>query len=129
MQPADHFLLKLSKGGVGFRHTVDRAPFLNTMHNIAPQLVGSKEGEEGLWPSLASVLGADSFHDGNEDRRWEHFYASGCPYALELRSEWIRLQNLYHDALTTAQDTSTMLNIDPVFRATPGSFQVSQESV
>jgi hypothetical protein len=119
---ADLFRLKLSKGGIGFRRTADRAPYLNTLHNIAPQLVGCREGDVGLWPSLASVFGADSFHDKNVGNRWEHFYSTGCPYALELRSEWLRLQGLYHDALTTAQDTLTTPTGDPIFRAAPECF-------
>ena len=119
---ADLFGLKLSKGGVGFRFTVDRAPYLNTLQNIAPQLVGCREGDDGLWPSLAPVFGADSFHDGNEEKRWEHFYSTGCPYALELRSEWLRLQGLYHDILKTAQDTVTEPSIGPISRATPDGF-------
>ena len=59
------FKLKPSKGGVGFRPTIDRAPYLNTLHNIAPQLVGCRENDDGLWPSLAPVFGSESFQAGN----------------------------------------------------------------
>ena len=119
---ADLFKLKLSKGGVGFRPTIERAPYLNTLHNIAPQLVGCRENYDGLWPSLAPVFGSESFRDENCGKRWEHFYSTGCPYALELRSEWLRLQGLYHEAFTTTQDTITEANYDPIFRATPEGF-------
>ena len=75
-----------------------------------------------MWPSLAPVFGSDSFHKGNEGRRWAHFYATGCPYATELQSEWERLKDLYMDALNTAQDTTTAPTPDPLFNDTPEGF-------
>jgi hypothetical protein len=35
----------------------------------------------GLWPSLATALGADSFKVGNEAMRWEIFFASDSAWA------------------------------------------------
>ena len=119
---SDLFRLKLAKGGVGLRRTVDRAPYLNTIHNLAPQLIGRSEEEGGLWPSLASVFGAKSFHEGNEANRWKHFYSTGCPYAKELRSEWLRLQGLHQTALSAAQNADTSQSPDPILSASPEGF-------
>ena len=85
-------------------------------------MVERSEGDDGIWPSLAPVLGADFFHDKNGGRRWEHFYSIDRSSALELRSEWLQLQGLYHDVLTTAQGTITEASGGPIFRATPDGF-------
>ena len=45
-----------------------------------------------LWPSLDSVFGAGSFSADNAASKWDAFCASGSRYALELQSEWGRLQ-------------------------------------
>ena len=53
----------------------------------------------GLWPSLAAVLGADSFREGNEATRWETFFASDSAWAQELESEIERVKSLRENAL------------------------------
>ena len=53
----------------------------------------------GLWPSLATVLGADSFKEDNEATRWETFFASDSAWAQELESEIGRVKSLRVNAL------------------------------
>merc|ERR1719276_81466 len=53
----------------------------------------------GLWPSLATVLGADSFKEGNEATKWETFFASESAWAMELESEIERVKSLRVEAL------------------------------
>ena len=75
--------LKAKAGGCGYRSTERRAVFLNTLSNILPQMIGDGR-TSGLWPSLAAVLGADSFREGNEATRWEIFFAIDSAWAQEL---------------------------------------------
>jgi hypothetical protein len=56
----------------------------------------------GLWPSLAPLLGVDSFKKGNEDTRWNAFFSSGSEWAQELKSEIERVKALRQTALTAA---------------------------
>ena len=53
----------------------------------------------GLWSSLATVLGADSFKEDNKATRWETFFASDSAWAQELESEIGRVKSLRVNAL------------------------------
>ena len=97
----DRFALPVRLGGGGFRPTAERALFLNTLNNVAPQLLAT-ERTRGLWPSLDSVFGAGSFNADNAATRWDAFYASGSRFALALRSEWGRVQQARKDAIIAA---------------------------
>ena len=90
--------LKAKDGGCGYRNTERRAVFLNTLNNVLPQMTGDGK-KPGLWPSLATVLGADSFKEGNEATRWETFFASESAWAMELESEIERVKSLRVEAL------------------------------
>ena len=88
------------RGGCGYHSTERRAVFLNTLNNVPPQMIGdSISTKPGLWPSLAAILGTDSFKEGNEATRWETFFASGSVWAQELESEIERVKTLRVDAL------------------------------
>ena len=52
--------LKANAGGMGYRSTTRRALFINALAYALPQMMGN-ERTQPLWPSLADVLGADSF--------------------------------------------------------------------
>jgi hypothetical protein len=93
--------LKAKAGGCGFRNTERRAVFLNTLNNVLPQMVGTAAAP-GLWPSLAPILGADSFKEGHEETRWEAFFSSGSKWAQELESEIERVKALRQSALAAA---------------------------
>jgi len=58
--------------------------------------------EPGLWPSLAPILGEKSFHEENEDKRWEVFFNSGSAWAEALHSEINRVKDLRTKALEAA---------------------------
>ena len=60
----DRFVLPARSGGGDFRPTVERAQFLNTSNNVAPQSLAA-EHDRGLWPSLESAFGASSFNAKN----------------------------------------------------------------
>ena len=110
----DLFGLKIRLGGGGYRRTTRRAPFLNNLNNVAPQLVSSAS-TPGLWQSLATVLGDDSFNDANEKQRWAALYASGSRFGEALKAEWQRLQQLRTEAMAAAgaQDaTKSILDAD-----------------
>ena len=87
----DRFALPVWLGGGGFRPAVERALFLNTPSNVAPQFLATEQ-TRGLWPSLDSVFGAGSFNADNAAARWEAFYVPGSRIALALRSKWGRFQ-------------------------------------
>ena len=98
----DLFTQKVKAGGGGYRVTAERAPFLNSLNLVAPQLLPGPNETGGLWPSLASVFGAGSFTDANKENRWSAFYASGSKYGTQLREEWLRLQGLRDSAAADA---------------------------
>ena len=52
----DRFSLKHSQGGGGFRPTVERIPFLNSLFHALPAISGST-AQAPLWPSLAPIFG------------------------------------------------------------------------
>ena len=58
------FVLPVRLEGGGFRPTAERAQFLNTPNDAAPQFLAA-QNTRGLWPSLDSVFGADSFNAEN----------------------------------------------------------------
>jgi hypothetical protein len=93
--------LKAKAGGCGFRNTERRAVFLNTLNNTLPQMVGTSS-TPGLWPSLAPILGADSFKEGHEETRWQAFFSSESRWAQELEAEIERVKALRQSALTAA---------------------------
>jgi hypothetical protein len=98
--------LKTSAGGCGYRRTERRTVFLNVLNTALPQLM-CNEVEPGLWPSLASVLGAESFSKQNEDRRWEAFFNSGSAWAEALHSEITRVKDLRSKALEAANKSTS----------------------
>jgi len=65
------------------------------------------EVEPGLWQSLASVLGAESFFKENEDKRWEVFFNSGSAWAEALHSEITRVKDLRSKALEAAEKSTS----------------------
>jgi hypothetical protein len=83
-----------------------RAVFLNALNSALPQLMGN-ESEPGLWPSLAPILGAKSFHKENEDQRWEVFFNSGSAWAEALRSEITRVRDPFDQKLWRPQKKAT----------------------
>jgi len=83
--------LKAGAGGCGYRNVERRAPFLNTLNIILPQMVG---GKSPLWPTLAAVIGENSFDEVNKDRRWNTFWNSGSEFAAEHKSEVLRIMEL-----------------------------------
>ena len=87
----DLFSLKTKRGGGGYRPTVQRAQYLNTVNNVLPQLLAN---ETGLWRSLESIPGKESFTKENSSNRWNTFINSGSAYAKALVSEWHRLRDL-----------------------------------
>ena len=68
----DRFALPVRLGGGGFRPKVERALFLNTPNNVAPQFLATEQ-TRGLWPSLDSVFGAGSFNADNAATKWDAF--------------------------------------------------------
>ena len=66
------FVLPVRLGGGGFRLTVERALFPNTLKHVAPQFLAAEQ-TRGLWPSLDSVFGAGSFNAENAATRWDAF--------------------------------------------------------
>jgi hypothetical protein len=111
--------LKAKAGGCGFRNTERRAVFLNTLNNVLPQMVGTDT--PGLWPALATILGADSFKKGNEEARWEVFLSSESKWAQELESEIERVKALRQSALAAA-GRSTNAPASEVFDAPTEGF-------
>jgi hypothetical protein len=101
-------LLKISSGGGGFRPLLShRAPFLNCLNSILPLCLnpiapdGVTINSCGFWNSLGSILGLESFHPANEDNRWNTFFTSGSQYGIELKNEWLRLQDIRKNLLLT----------------------------
>lgn len=90
----DRFLLKASRGGGGYRPIgTHRASFLNCFNTIAHQCLNTENnGHRGLWHSLDSIFGSTSFSETNSSTKWHFFFNSGSQYGLELKSEWLRLQ-------------------------------------
>jgi len=127
---SDRFLLKSSQGGGGFRplHS-HRAPFLNCMHTVLPQALSIIDRNtniitfHGLWPSLQSILGEDSFHPSKRDSKWQYFYNSGSRYGTELREDWLRLQAQRQALLATLspEDNLKYSNHGPLI-CSPESF-------
>ena len=93
--------LKVAAGGCGYRCTERRAVFLNALNNALPQLMGD-ETTPGLWPSLAPLLGAESFHEKNSATRWATFFASGSAWASALQSEIARFKDMRAQAIQAA---------------------------
>jgi hypothetical protein len=93
--------LKAKAGGCGYRNTSKRAPFLNTMNNVLPQMAG-EENNHALWPTLVPIFGAESFKSEEYEKRWEVFFSSGSEWAKELESEIIRVKDLRSKALDAA---------------------------
>ena len=78
-------------------------------------LLVSSASTPGLWQSLATVLGDDSFNDANEKQRWATLCASGSRFGEALKAEWQRLQQLRTEAMAAAgaQDaTKSILDAD-----------------
>ena len=97
----DRFVLPVKLRGGGFRPALERAQFLNTASNVAPQSLATKL-TRGLWPSLDSAFGAGSFSAENAATRLAAFYFPWSRYALELQSEWGRLQHARNNIAAAA---------------------------
>ena len=93
--------LKVSAGGCGYRCTERRAVFLTSLNNALPQLMGT-DRTPALWPSLAPILGADSFKDENTATRWTTFFESSSAWAKAFSEEITRVKALRTTALTAA---------------------------
>ena len=83
----DRVQRKVSQGGGGIRLVTPRAMYLNAM-SLALQIFRQ------IWPSLISIFGETSFASVDGVDRWTAFYDTGSVYALELKGEWLRLQQL-----------------------------------
>jgi hypothetical protein len=93
--------LKVSAGGCGYRRTELRGVFLNAMSSALPQMMGD-DNEDGLWPSLAPVLGPNSFKKANSTTRWSTFFASDSEWAAEMKLEIERIKALRTTSLKSA---------------------------
>ena len=93
--------LKVSARGCGTRCTDRRAVFLTSLNNALPQLMGT-DRTPALWPSLAPILGADSFKDENTATRWTTFFESSSAWAKAFSEEITRVKALRTTALTAA---------------------------
>ena len=99
----DRFSSRARDGGGGFRPTEERFVFLNGLNNILPQMGGKGErNRPPLWPQLEGVLGAESFHNTNKDRRWRTFFASGSEWATAMQGEIERAKGMKAAAVTAA---------------------------
>jgi hypothetical protein len=104
---SDRFLLKICDGGGGYRplQKTHRASYLNCLNSILPLCLNLTDNitEQihipGLWHSLHSILGSESFNPTHIDSRWLFFFSSGSPFGVELREEWFSLQNLRRELL------------------------------
>ena len=100
----DHFSLKHSHGGGGFRPTAERIPFLNSLFSALPAISGSTT-QAPLWPSLAPIVGGRSVYDKDskpEEQCWATFFASGCQTAREMQEEITRTRRLRDEAFELA---------------------------
>jgi len=100
----DHFSLKHSHGGGGFRPTAERIPFLNSLFSALPAISGST-AQAPLWPSLAPIAGGWSVYDKDskpEEQCWATFFASGCRMAREMQEETAQTRHLRDEALESA---------------------------
>ena len=100
----DRFSLKHSQGGGGFRPTVERIPFLNSLFYALPAISGST-AQAPLWPSLAPIVGGRSVDDKDskpEEQCWTTFFASGCRTAREMQEEITRIRRLRDECLELA---------------------------
>jgi hypothetical protein len=93
--------LKANAGGMGYRNKTRRALFINALANALPKMMGN-ERTQPLWPSLADVLGADSFKKNQVDTCWQTFFDSGSEWAAEFKSEIKRVKGLRARAITAA---------------------------
>ena len=93
--------LKANAGGMGYRNTTRRALFINALANALPKMMGN-ERTKPLWPSLADVLGADSFRKNHVDTCWQTLLDSGSEWAAEFKSEIKRDKELRARAITAA---------------------------
>ena len=90
--------LRIKYGGIGFRKTTERCPYLNAMSNIF-------ETFPEVWPTLVDGVfgGSDYFLGINSHMRWRGFLASGSLYAIQLEHEWHRIQNLAMSAKSSIE--------------------------
>lgn len=116
---SDRLKLKSKHGGTGFRPTSLRLCFINTMNKVLPQLV-SNDSHNGLWQSLESVLGKESFKVANHQSRWEHFHSTGSSIAFDMRLEWERIQKWHSDTISKAHIADSVT--PPILNATINSF-------
>lgn len=83
------------------------AAFCGSINQAVPRLIDHRDaaGElvAGFFPSLAPVLGAGSFDDGNEGTRYASFLASGHASAAEFAVAWADLR-AEAGGRTTAED-------------------------
>jgi hypothetical protein len=106
--------LRTSLGGGGYRRMKEKFLFANNLNNILPQMVDKKDINgntvtKGLWNSLKSILGEESFIDQNNSIRWRAFYNSDLPMAKALRDEWRQIQKLANN-LKTLTETPASVN-------------------
>ena len=81
------------------RPLADRQLFLNSMCNVLPQFLDSKDESgidtPGLFPMLATTIGEGSFDHANRAIRWRSFLASGSQAAAEFSSEYTKGKELH----------------------------------
>jgi hypothetical protein len=79
--------LKAKNGGLGFRPCEQRYLLLNALNNTLPQAIDRADEKgvitKGLWASLSSVLGVNSFDDANKSNCWDAFHASNLSFATD----------------------------------------------
>ena len=104
--------LKTSLGGGGYRRMKEKFLFSNNLNNILPQMLDVKDSsgqviKKGLWNSLKTILGEDSFSSENREERWKAFYESGLPMAKALKEEWLGIKDL-----TNQLQMETSISVD-----------------
>ena len=88
----DRAKLRTSMGGASIRPLADRQLFLSSICGVLPQLIDHTDATgnitPGLFPSLSTTLGVNSFDDANKASRWNYFLSSESKLAAEFSSEY-----------------------------------------
>jgi len=85
---AERAISRTKESGLGFRPIEERILLLNAVNLTLPQTLDrtNKNGVAscGLWDSLSSCLGPNSFDETNGNMRWGHWYNTDSAFAAEL---------------------------------------------
>ena len=120
----DRLFLRTSKGGLGYRDLNNRFLFSNNLNSILPQTIdqiNEETGEivkKGLWNSLSSILGTNSFDQRHSSERWKKLYESNIPTAQSLKAEWERIKTSFQNLVTDNE----MVNLPSTLKEGEQSF-------